>query len=120
MKLKVLLVGALLAISSACVLVPNNPSTIILEAQTLPITKTVAWDASLVDANHAAPDNYVVKLDNTQVGTPTVLTQAVTFTTAGSHDVSVQAQSNLWGLSSAAVLHVIVNVPNPPSNLRLQ
>ena len=93
-----------------------RPLVVTLHAQTLPATKTLAWDAN------AASDgvtNYVVALDATTVGSPTGTTQPITFTTAGSHTLTLRAQ-NVWGLSPPATLVVNVVVPGTPANLRLQ
>lgn len=102
--------------STSCV---KNPFVLKIEAQSLPITKTVNWDASVTDGGHPAPDNYIVKLDNVIVGSPTGLTQSVTFTTTGAHTISVLAHSNIWGDSAPGTLNVIVSVPNPVTNIRI-
>ena len=90
-----------------------------VEAQTLPITKTFAWDAPAVDATHGAADSYIAKLDGVQVGTPTTTSQSVTFTTLGSHVLSTTSV-NLWGMSSPALLTVNVVPPGSPTNTRIQ
>ena len=88
-------------------------------AQALPATKTLAWDASVVDATHSAADNYIVRLDGTIIGSPTSTTQSVTFATIGLHTLTVTA-NNTWGTSAAASLTVLVAVPNTPGNPRIQ
>lgn len=88
--------------------------TITIEAQTLPITKTIAWTAP-----PGIIDSYTVRLDGTVVGSPTGTTQSVTFTTLGLHAVTVTA-SNTWGTSPPGTLNVNVAPPAAPSNLTLQ
>ena len=97
----------------ACATWPKSPLTVTLYAQTLPVTKTLAWDAGLF------ADSYIVTLDAAQIGTPTGTTQSATFTTAGSHTWTVRSV-NLWGQSTAASQTVNVVLPGTPANLRLQ
>ena len=112
--LVVLLIGGIIA---ACATFwPTPPPILTVYAQTLPITKTVAWDANPVSD---AVTGYVVRLDGVVVGSPTGLTQAVTFTTAGAHTLAVRAV-NLWGESVDTTLAVNVVVPVKPTNVRLQ
>ena len=101
-----------------CALLPGcgTPLVVTVEAQSLPIDRTVAWDAN------AASDgvtHYTVTLDATLVGSPTGLTQVVTFASAGSHTIQLRAV-NGWGASAPATLTVNVVVPASPANLRLQ
>lgn len=99
---------------------PSSPlgrRSIVLIAQTLPVTKTIAWDDATAAADGVT--NYTVTLDGTVVGSPTGLTQAVTFTTAGVHTVTVTA-TNIWGTSGPATLSITVKVPGNPANVRLQ
>ena len=108
------LLGLAVAVSVwACLM---SPVEITLEAQTLPITKTLAWDP-----NPAADavTNYTVRQDGVVLGNPTGTTQAVTFTTVGTHTLTVTA-TNLWGTSAPATLVVNVVVPAVPGNMRLQ
>lgn len=114
--MKRVLLAVLIASILACA-VALRPGVITLEAQTLPVTKTFAWDDATAVAEGVT--NYTVLLDGVVIGSPTVLTQAVTFTTAGTHTLSVSAV-NLWGTSPAATLTVNVIVPSKPSNTRLQ
>lgn len=94
---------------------PTGPlGVIVLEAQTLPITKTFAWDD-----NDTSITNYTVTLDGVVVGNPTTKTQPVTFTTFASHTVSVTA-TNIWGTSAPFTATVLVQPPTAPSNGRLQ
>jgi hypothetical protein len=90
------------------------PGVIIIEAQSLPITKTLAWD----DADTSIT-NYTVTLDGTVIGSPTVKTQSVTFTTAGAHTLTITA-TNLWGTSAPTPLAVNVQLPTAASNPRIQ
>lgn len=92
------------------------PGVIELDAQTLPITKTVAWDA---DPASDAVLNYTVALDGTVVEQPTGTTQAVTFTTQGLHTITVTA-TNVWGTSGTGTATVNVKLPTTPANLHLQ
>lgn len=92
--------------------------TMVIYAQSLPITKTVAWDAN------AASDNvtsYTLRLDTGTPSTvvPPATTGTVTFTTAGTHTITVTA-TNVWGTSPPATLVVNVVVPGAPGNVRIQ
>lgn len=91
---------------------------VVLSAQSLPLTRTLAWDAPVVDATHTAADSYIVRLDGTTIGTPTTTTQSVTFQTAGAHTLTVQSV-NTWGAGGTATLNVLVLVPAAPGNLRI-
>lgn len=93
-----------------------GPGEITIYAQTLPVVKTVAWDANPASD---AVTNYVVRLDGAIIGSPTGTTQAVTFTTAGAHTVAVRAV-NLWGESPDTTLAVNVVIPAKPANIRIQ
>jgi hypothetical protein len=104
------LVVGVLGTVSAC---KRSPFGVVLYAQTLPVTKTLAWDAS------ANTDSYVVRLDGTSIGTPTGTTQAFTVTTVGPHSLSVQSV-NLWGQSSVTTLAFTVVLPGAPTNTRIQ
>lgn len=110
---KYLLVLAL--VIGACAVAINH-GVVVVHAQTLPATKTLAWDANPAGDGVI---NYVVKLDTVTIGTPAGLTQAVTFTTAGMHTLTVAAV-NTWGTGPATTLNVNVVVPGNPNNLRLQ
>lgn len=90
----------------------------ILYAQSLPITKNLAWDASLVDATHGAPDSYVVRLDGTVINTVTSLTSPFTINAIGPHVLTVTAV-NQWG-SAVGTLNFVVAIPANPSNMRIQ
>ncbi len=92
------------------------PGLLVLEAQTLPLTKTLAWDAEDPSLNVTL---YTVSLDGAVVGNPTGTTQSVTFTTQGVHTLSVTA-TNAFGVSAPATLSVNVLLPAPVKNLRLQ
>ena len=90
---------------------------VVIHAQSLPITKTVAWDPN------PAADNvtqYNLGLDagpRTAILAP-VTTGTVIFTTTGLHTIRLNAQ-NMWGMSPDATLTVNVIVPATPSGLRL-
>lgn len=110
-------IGLLLVLVGACLskTIPTPvplPGEIVLDAQTLPITKTVAWD----DADTLIT-SYTVTLDGATIGTPTGQTLAVTFATPGVHTIVVTA-TNLWGSASSQPLQVNVKLPTAPSNLR--
>lgn len=94
-----------------------NLGVVTLEAQSLPITKTLAWDAPTTGT---PADSYIVKQDGTQIGTPTGTTQPITITTLGSHTFTIQSVSTLWGAGGTATLTVNVVVPNAPTNSRIQ
>lgn len=92
------------------------PGVVTVYAQTLPVTKTLAWDAN---AAADAVTNYTVKLDGVVVGTPTTPSQAITFAAVGPHTLTVVAV-NVWGVSAPATLTVNVVLPAAPANLRIQ
>ena len=102
----------------ACAIFPpsNSGLFVTIEAQSLPIARTVLWDAN---AASDAITNYVVRLDNTIVGSPTGTSQPITITTLGTHTVSVTAV-NLWGVSAPTTLTINVVAPAQVVNLRLQ
>lgn len=117
-------IGLLLVLVGACLskTIPTPvplPGEIVLNAQTLPLTKTLVWDPSVVDATHPPPDNYVVTLDGVTIGSPVGTSILVTFTTPGAHAITVAAV-DMWGSSAAVPLAVKVNVPNDPKNARFQ
>lgn len=90
--------------------------TVVIRAQSLPVTRTASWDANPAPE---AVTNYTVTLDGVVVGNPTGTTQAVTFTTAGPHTLTVTA-TNLWDTSSPATLNVVVVTPGSPKNPKVQ
>lgn len=116
-SVKMWMVGLGMAVLVACSVLspskPNLPGMITIYAQTLPITKTLTWDAS------ANTDSYIVTQDTAQIGTPTVTTQSVTITAVGSHTFTVAAK-NLWGTSTATALTVNVVLPTVPSGLGIR
>lgn len=85
-------------------------------AQSLPITKTFAWDANPVGD---AVTSYTVRLDGTVVGNPSGLTQAFTINTTGAHALTLTA-TNIWGTSAPTTLNFNVVLPSSPSNGRIQ
>jgi len=111
-------IGGLIAAVPSCAWVPPLPPGIVvtLEAQSLPISRTVLWDAN---APADAVTNYVVRLDNVVVGSPVGTSQPITITTLGTHVVSVVAV-NLWATSAPTTLTINVVAPSQPVNLRLQ
>ena len=117
LTLTVALFGTSLILGIACR--SGHALVVRLDAQTLPITRTLAWDAPIADPNTGAVEFYVVRLDGTEVGRPTATTQSVTFTTLGSHTLTVTAE-NQWGSSAPVSLTVIVRAPGSPRNPRVQ
>jgi hypothetical protein len=115
-----LIVVAMLFVFVACASFwPKPPAlsgVVTIEAQTLPIARTVAWDAN---AASEAVTNYVVRLDGVVIGSPTGTTQAISITTLGVHVVAVRAV-NVWGESVDATLTINVVAPSKPAGLRLQ
>lgn len=94
----------------------SKPGTVVLKAQSLPITKTIAWDAN---PSIDGVIDYTVRLNGIVVGTPTTTTsQAVTFTTQGPQTITVTAR-NTWGTGPAGTLNVDVRVPGAPTNIRI-
>jgi len=85
-------------------------------AQTLPVTKTLAWNAN---ATSEGVINYTVRLDTVVIGNPTGTTQQVTINTAGPHVLTVTA-TNQWGTSPPATLNINVVIPTAPQNLNIQ
>jgi hypothetical protein len=96
---------------SAC-----NSAIVTLSAQTLPVSKTLVWDANPASD---AVTNYRVSVDGTVIGSPTAPSQTITLATAGSHTLTVVAV-NAWGDSLPSTLTVNVVVPGKPANLKLQ
>jgi PKD repeat protein len=92
----------------------NRPARLVLSAQTLPVTKTLAW----TDADTSIT-SYTVTLDGAVAGNPTTQSQSVTFTTAGTHTLTVTA-TNVWGTSAPATLTVDIAVPTVPANMQLR
>jgi len=120
MKYRLTLLALVAGVLAACALVTHRPFVVTIHAQSLPVTKALAWDASVVDATHSAPLTYDVRLDGVLVATVPAgtLSQNITYTTVGAHSLSVTA-INTWGNSPATTLAVNVSVPNPASNLRV-
>lgn len=98
----------------------HRPFVVQIHAQSLPVTKALAWDASVVDATHTAPTTYDVRLDGALVASvpAATLTQNITFATVGPHTLTVTAV-NTWGSSAASTLAVNVSLPNPATNMRI-
>ena len=87
----------------------------IIEAQSLPVTKNVAWDANPVADGVL---DYTISLDGVVVGTTATLTIPVTFTTQGAHTITAVAR-NIWGTGPIATLIVVVKLPDAPRNVRI-
>lgn len=83
---------------------------VVIEAQSLPVTKHFAWNAS------TNADDYVATLDGVNIGTTTGLVVPFTITTLGSHTLTVTAR-NIWGTSAPAQLVVVVQLPSNPGGL---
>lgn len=116
---RLLLALALLAAVWACAhVIPAPPlfGTVIVEAQTLPVAKTLTWTANPAGDNVT---NYTVTEDGVVLGNPTTASQAVTFTTLGTHTLTVTA-TNTFGTSAPATLTVVVQFPATPAGLKLQ
>lgn len=117
----------LLILLACATFVPSRSAAgkpFVIHAQTLPITRTLAWDQT--DAVTSGVTGYRVVLDAAApilVGvcspTPIACGQLVTFTTAGAHTLSVTAV-NVWGDSVAAVLAVNIVVANKSTNLTIK
>jgi hypothetical protein len=121
MKRYVILFAVLAAIACVTLIGPPSPVvipgvTVTLEAQSLPIARTVVWDANPVTD---FVTNYVVRLDGVVIGSPTGTTQPISITSAGPHTVTVVAV-NLWGESAPGSFTFNVVVPGQPANLRFQ
>ena len=118
--MKKLLIAVVILLLIACAtfwptLVPI-PGTVTIIAQSLPITRTLAWDAN---ATSDMVTNYVVRQDSVIIGSPTGTTQPITITTLGTHTFAVRAVS-LWGESVDSLLIVNVVLPSAVRNVRIQ
>jgi hypothetical protein len=121
MKRYVILFAVLAALVACALFGPPSPVvipgvTVTLVAQSLPINRTVVWDANPVAD---LVTNYVVRLDGVVIGSPTSTTQPFTITALGSHTLTVVAV-NFWGESPPGTLTVNVVAPSAPSGLRIQ
>ena len=86
------------------------------EAQSLPVTRTVEWDAS------PAADqtiDYTVTFDGVVVGTTSSTSLPVTFSSLGAHTLTVTAR-NVWGAGPAGVLNVVVSAPGAATGIRIR
>lgn len=94
---------------------PIFPGEVTILAQSLPVTKTIQWDA-----NPATDEvtHYNPKLDGASLGQPTGTSVQATFTTQGPHTLTVSA-TNIWGTSAEATLHVVVKIPDSVKQIRL-
>jgi nitrous oxide reductase accessory protein NosL len=123
MKKKLLAIVAVWLVVASCSMLFHKPTPIpfvvTIEAQTLPINKTLLWDAPVVDATHGPATSYIVTQDKVQIGTPTVTQQAVTITTLGTHTFTV-AGVNSFGTGAVGTLVVNVVIPGTPTNMRMQ
>lgn len=116
---RLILALAILGILVGCASWFRRPLVLTVYAQTLPIHRTLIWDAPMVDATHGAATSYLVTQDAVQIGVPTVASQVVTFTTLGTHTLTV-AGVNPFGTGPTASLTVNVVVPGAAQHLRLQ
>ena len=110
---KTLLLIPIAVIACATILSVKSPLVITIHAQSLPVTKTLAWDAP------SDAVSYIVTQDGVTSGSPTATTQPITITTVGSHTFTVTAV-NLWGSSAPASLTVNVVLPGKPANVKVQ
>lgn len=94
----------------------HNLGTVVLHAQQMPIVKTLAWDANPVSD---AVLNYVVRQNGVIVGSPTGVTQSVTFPTWGVYTLTVVAV-NLWAESTPSTLVVDVRMPGTPKGMGIK
>lgn len=90
-----------------------------IEAQSLPVSKLLLWDAGPVDSMHSVADSYEVFLDGASIGSPSATSQPFTITTLGSHTLSVVVKGT-WGSSAPSVLNFIVSVPSQATNLKIK
>lgn len=111
--MKRLLLGAVLVVLVSGLSFWACLGMVTVEAQSLPITRTVAWDANAASDNVT---NYVVRLDGVVIGSPTTTSMPFTVTTAGAHTLSVTAV-NLWAESAPTTLAFNVVVPSRSANL---
>jgi len=88
----------------------------LLSAQSLPVTRTLEWDAS--PAADGTID-YTVTFDGVVVGTTANTSLPVTFTALGAHTLTVTAR-NLWGSGPAGTLNVVVSAPGPTTGIRIR
>lgn len=94
----------------------NGPFRVTIFAQSLPITKTLVWDAN---PPGDMVTNYTVKYDNQIIGNPVTTSQLFTVDTAGTHRLTVSA-TNAWGTSTDTFIDINVVIPLAPRNLRVQ
>lgn len=116
MKKIVLITLALLGVFACIgkigpVIIPTGVVTI--EAQSLPVNKTLVWNAG------ANATSYTVTLDGVLIGSPTVLQQAFSIATVGNHTFVVTSV-NMWGTASAAPFVVNVVLPSVASGFNIQ
>jgi hypothetical protein len=109
------LILALVAVLVACASFWPRGHVFVIHAQSLPITKTLVWDANPVGDGVTG---YTVRLDGVVIGNPTLPSQAFTVTTVGAHTLTVVA-TNTWGSSAPGTLNINVIVPSNPANLRV-
>lgn len=87
-----------------------------IEAQTLPYTITIGWDAS-VDAV-----DYNCYLDNVKQNTVTGLTCSFPIPTLGAHVVGVTAHNDTYvpSESAQATLNITLKQPAKPGNVKVK
>lgn len=116
---RLILVLCALVVFAYCahVVVPPMPiGVVVVEAQSLPIAKTLVWSANPATDNVT---NYTVTEDGTVIGNPTVPSQSITFNSLGTHTLTVTA-TNSFGTSGPATLTIVVQLPTAPAGLKLQ
>ena len=116
MKSALIVTAVVVALVAGASFIGGGSGVVTLRAQTLPIQRTVAWDANPAGDGVT---NYVVRLDGVVVGSPTGTTQAISITALGAHAVSVAAV-NTWAESAPAVLNINVVGPGKPTGLKIQ
>ena len=110
--LLIISIVAVAAMFSAC-----KADIFTVYAQSLPVTKTAAWNANPVSD---AVINYTLRLDGIVVNNNiTSTTQQFTITTAGAHVLTLTA-TNQWGTSPATTLNFNVVIPAAPAGLSIQ
>ncbi len=99
---------------------------ITLKAQSLPVTKQLAWD--MANAVSDGVTDYTITFDGVARTVPATVactpdpskcSVAQTFATIGPHTISVTA-TNLWSTSAPALLTVTVTLPRSPTGITIK
>ena len=121
MRRIIITVSILVALVACSFLFPKPPivipGVIVIEAQTLPITKNLAWDQPDEIINSVT--SWTVRLDTIVIGSPTTKIQPFTITTLGPHVLTVVA-NNIWTSSAPTTLNINVVAPSAPTGARIQ